>query len=453
MDNIPLKLLTKIGDIISTPLSLIVNQSLCSGSFPSKLKLAKVIPIFKKNDNKKFDNYRPISLLSSVSKIFERVVFNQLYNFLQEHNLLFESQYGFRKLHSTDLAALELIDRINKQIDQRKIPFSIFLDLSKAFDTLNHDILMKKLHYHGVRNNTLNWFHSYLTNCAQYTEYNETKSSLLEIETGVPQGSILGPLLFLIYVNDIHMVSRSLNFILYADDTTLTSPICSFTQGGNSSISNLINSELTKISDWFAVNKLSLNAEKTKFMIFHNHLKIITQNKIPCLKINNTNIERVTEFNFLGLTINEHLTWKSHAAKVANKISRTLGVMNRLKRYLPLSALKTMYDSLILSQLQFGITCWGFEWNRIFKLQKHAVRIMTNSKYNSHTEPLFKESKLLKISDIFSAWSSGTSLKTKPYPAFLNPFSNITMKCMTRIQEIEIVCTSFPLALKVPKMY
>ena len=116
----------KIGDIISTPLSLIINQSLCSGSFPSKLKLAKVIPIFKKNDNKKFDNYRPISLLSSVSKIFERVVFNQLYNFLQELHLLFESQYGFRKLHSTDRASLELIDRINKQIDQRKIPFSIF---------------------------------------------------------------------------------------------------------------------------------------------------------------------------------------------------------------------------------------------------------------------------------------------------------------------------------------
>ena len=427
MDNIPLKLLTKIGDIISTPLSLIINQSLCSGSFPSKLKLAKVIPIFKKNDNKKFDNYRPISLLSSVSKIFERVVFNQLYNFLQEHNLLFESQYGFRKLHSTDLAALELIDRINKQIDQRKIPFSIFLDLSKAFDTLNHDILMKKLHYHGVRNNTLNWFHSYLTNRAQYIEYNETKSSLLEIETRVPQGSILGPLLFLIYVNDIHMVSRSLNFILYADDTTLTSPICSFTQGGNSSISkvsNLINSELTKISDWFAVNKLSLNAEKTKFMIFHNHQKIITQNKIPCLKINNTNIERVTEFNFLGLTINEHLTWKSHAAKVANKISRTLGVMNRLKRYLPLSALKTMYDSLILSQLQFGITCWGFEWNRIFKLQKRAVRIMSNSKYNSHTEPLFKELKLLKISDIFKiqCMKFWYKFKNKTLPSFFKSF-------------------------------
>ena len=158
---------------------------------------------------------------------------------------------------------------------------------------------------------------------------------------------------FLIYVNDIHMVSRNLIFILYADDTTLTSPNCSFTQGGNTSISeisNLIDLELTKISDWFAGNKLPLNAEKTKFMIIHNHQKIITQNKIRCLNIYNTNIERVTEFNFLRLTINEHLTLKSHAAKVANNISRTLGVRNRLKRYLPLSALKTMYDSSILSQ-------------------------------------------------------------------------------------------------------
>ena len=217
------------------------------------------------------------------------------------------------------------------------------------------------------------------------------------------------------------MVSRNLNFILYADDTTLTSPICSFTQGGNTSISeisNLINSE------WFAVNKLSLNAEKTKFMIFLNHQKTITQNKIPCLKINNTNIERVTEFNFLGLTINEHLTWKSHAAKMANKISRTLGVMNRLKRYFPLSALKTMYDSLILSQLQFGITCWGFEWNRIFKLQKRAVRIMTNSKYNSHTEPLFNELNLLKISDIFKiqGMKFWYKFKNRTLPSFFKSF-------------------------------
>ena len=156
--------------------------------------------------------------------------------------------------------------------------------------------------------------------------------------------------------------------------------MCSFTRECNGDIelvSILINSELDKIADWLAVNKLSLNVQKTKLMIFHYHQRIITGNDIPRLMINNTLIEQVTEFNFLGLTINEYMNWNSHTKKNANKISRTLGVMNRLKRYLPLSAMKLMYDSLILSHLQFGITNWDFEWDRISKLQKRAIRIMT----------------------------------------------------------------------------
>ena len=163
----------------------------------------------------------------------------------------------------------------------------------------------------------------------------------------------------------------------------------------------MVNLELSKISDWLAVNKLSLNAQKTKFMIFHNYQKVITANLIPELVICDTRIERVTSFNFLGLTINEYMTWSDHSAKIANKISRTLGVMNRLKRFLPFSVMKLMYDSLILSHLQFGITCWGFESNRLIRLQKRALRIMTNSKYNAHTEPVFKELCLLKLGDIF----------------------------------------------------
>ena len=169
-------------------------------------------------------------------------------------------------------------------------------------------------------------------------------------------------------------------------------------------VSTMINLELTKISDLLAVNKLSLNAAKTKFMLFHNYQKIINENDIPHLTINNTVIERMTEFNFLGLTtwtINEFMNWNSHSSKISNKISRTLCVMNRLKRYLPFSALKLMYSSLILSHLQFAITSWGFEWERLSKLQKWAIRIMTNSKYNAQTDPLFKSLKLLKIKDIF----------------------------------------------------
>ena len=201
-----------------------------------------------------------------------------------------------------------------------------------------------------------------------------------------------------------HTVSNELNFILYADDTTLTSPLCSFTHGAQNDVSHVssqINSELLKISDWLKVNKLSLNVDKTKYMIFHNYQRVIANEDIPDLQINDKMIERVSCFNFLGLTIHEFMKWSSHSAKIANRISRTLGIMNRLKRYLPFSAMKLMYESLILSHLQFGITCWGFEWNRMFKLQKRALRIMTNSKYNAHTEPLFKELELLKVKNIF----------------------------------------------------
>ena len=205
-------------------------------------------------------------------------------------------------------------------------------------------------------------------------------------------------------MNDIHKVSANLKFILYADDTTITSPLCSFTHGGNDDIglvTALINLELRKISDWLAVNKLSLNVQKTKFMIFHNYQRVISANEIPDLIICETKIERVRTFNFLGLTINEFVNWSAHTSKIANKISRSLGVMNKLKRYQPISVMKLMYDSLILSYLQFGITCWGFECNRLFKLQKRALRIMTNSKYNAHTEPLVKDLKLLKLDGIF----------------------------------------------------
>ena len=160
--------------------------------------------------------------------MFERVVFNQLYQYLDFNNLLFDSQYGLRKQHSTELAALELIDRIHKSMDNGQIPVSIFLDLSKAFDTLNHTILLSKLKHYGIKNKAFQWFNSYLSNRHQYVEFEGARSETLGLEMGVPQGSIFGPLLFIIYVNDMHTVSNKFTFITYADDTTLTSPMVSF---------------------------------------------------------------------------------------------------------------------------------------------------------------------------------------------------------------------------------
>ena len=208
-----------------------------------------------------------------------------------------------------------------------------------------------------------NWFQSYLTKRTLYVQYSDTSSSIREIETGAPQGSILGPL--------------SLSYTI------------------------MINMKLSKIADWLTQNKLSLNTAKSKFMLFHNYKKTMNEDDIHHLAINDTIIERVTEFNSLGLTINEFMNSNAHASKITDKISRTLGVMNRLKRYLPLSAMKRMYCCLILSHLQFAITSRGFEWERLSKLQKRAIRIMTNSKYNAHTNPLFKSSTLLTIKDIF----------------------------------------------------
>ena len=221
-DEILSKLLKDIGVVIAPTLSVIMSQSLCTGVFPDKLKIAKVIPLFKKGDESLIENYRPISLLSSSSKVFERIVFNQLYKYLDDNNLLFDSQYGFRKHHSTELAAVELIDRIYETMDQGDIPISIFLDLSKVFDTLDHSILLNKLEYYGVKGNASRWFSSYLTGRYQYVDMEGARSEISYIQTGVPQGSILGPLLFILYANDKHTISEKFTFITYADDTTLT---------------------------------------------------------------------------------------------------------------------------------------------------------------------------------------------------------------------------------------
>ena len=296
-------------------------------------------------------------------------------------------------------------------MDKGKLPICIFLDLSKAFDTIDHSILLEKLTYYGVKNSPANLFKSYLEDRKQYVEFDDIESDMLSITTGVPQGSILGPLLFIIYLNDIAYASKMFELILYADDSTLSTTLNSFNININADINDDINAELIKITDWLNANKLSLNVTKTKFMVFHQPRKKF---KMPNLKLNDFQIENVDTFNFLGITIDKHLNWNAHIDKVCNKISRSLGIMNKLKNMLPITAKIKIYNSLILSHLNYGILVWGYKCSRILKLQKRAVRIISCKKYNAHTSPLFKNLKLLKIDDIFSI------SKVKFYHKFVN---------------------------------
>ena len=214
----------------------------------------------------------------------------QLKQYLEEHNLLYKSQYGFRENHSTEYAALEPIDHISNNLDNGKVPFSIFLDLSNAFDTLDHTILTQKLKHYGIKGCALKLLKNYLSSRKRYVELNNVKSEMCEIKTGVPQGSILGPLLFVIYVNDIYKASPILHAIIYADDTTLTANLEDFSAKTRKDLENKINSEINKINIWLKANRLSLNIHKSKLMLYYKPPKRVP---IPVLKIDNTEITSV----------------------------------------------------------------------------------------------------------------------------------------------------------------
>ena len=394
-DGISNKLLKLLKIELSKSLTLIINQMITTGIFPDSFKISKITPLFKKGDVSMLSNYRPISLLPTISKIFERILYNQLYDYFNSNNLLAEEQYGFRTNHSTEYAAVKLVDNVSKEMELGNTPTALYIDLSKAFDTLSFDILLYKLNYYGIKDNAFKLLKNYLTNRRQYVVYNSQNSETLDISTGVPQGSILGPLFFSICINDLITVSNKLKFIMYADDTTIYFNLEDFDPYN---FERDINNELEKITLWLKMNKLSLNVQKTKLMIFHRRQKQINELNIS---INGTDIERVESFNFLGLHIHESLSWRTHTDIVKNKISKVVGILYRLNNIFPKYILQTLYNSLIMSYINYGLLLWGVESHRIEPLQKKAIRLITNSNYSAHTTPLFIELGLLKVQDMF----------------------------------------------------
>ena len=354
-NSIPTQILKNNVDLLVSPLKHIINLSFSEGCFPQLLKLAEVCPIFKKKDKNRCENYRPISLLSNLSKLFERAMHTRIYEFLESHSIFSDLQFGFRKKHSTNHALLGIIENIKEKMDRNLFSCGVFIDLEKAFDTVNHKILVEKLEFYGIRGLCNQWFVSYLSNRKQQVKLDGTKSSFLDITCGVPQGSILGPLLFLIYINDMKNSVKNSVLHHFADDTNL---LCS-------------------------------DARKN----FEHRFT---------LTLNRTTLFESTKIKYLGLILDKALSWKHHIFELRKKLSRAVGILYKMRSIgTPQNVLVSLYYSLFHSHMSYGICVYGLTnskyTSKITLIQKRAIRIISKAPHNAHTQPLFSKLGILNF--------------------------------------------------------
>ena len=358
-DNISNNLLKSISNEILAPLELIFNKSIEEGIFPSNMKKADVVPLHKSKDKHECSNYRPISLLLTLSKLLEKIIYKRVYGFLEATGQIFPSQYGFRTSHSCENAVCELLSTIIKGKEQGLYTISLFLDLSKAFDSLEHEMLLKKLESHGIRGKALEWFKSYLSNRQIRTKCHIASSGQLEysdykpITYGTPQGSCLGPLLFLIFTNDLHKQLYHCSSILFADDTTLYKSHRNLRY-----LQWCVQDDMNRVIEYFRINKLTLNLNKTVCVLFQkNKVKL---NEIK-LNLGTHTITNCPETKFLGMTIDQNLNWSSHINQLVLKLNRNLNLLKLSRNMMTQESKLLVYHSHLESHIQYGILLWG-EW-------------------------------------------------------------------------------------------
>ena len=394
-DCIPTKYIKLSAEVIAPALTLIFNKCIEKGVFPEDLKIAEVIPIFKKGDKTKLNNHRPISKLSPFSKIFERHLHTELTKFINKHNILHPHQYGFRQNSSTEQAITQITQEISTNIQNKYYTCSIFLDLAKAFDTIDHKILISKLYNYGIRGLPAKLLINYLTNRSQRTKINNYYSNFENITCGIPQGSILGPLLFNLYINDLPNVS-DFSVRLFADDACLN-----LKNKNPDKLEAEVNKQLTKISNWTKINKLSINHSKSKVIIFNR----INNTKKFEIKMDEQILERVTNIKYLGVHLDEKLNWKIHIKKVQAKLSTASYILSKTRHYVPQSTLKLLYYSLAYSNFNYCITAYGGTYktnlNPIIILQKRIIRIITHNKFDAPSKPIFLTLKLLPFQYVY----------------------------------------------------
>ena len=392
IDKISNKILKIAAPIIYGSLTDIFNLSIASNVFPSDWKVAKISPVFKSGNKSEANNYRPISVLPTIARVFEKLVFEQLYSYFSENKFLYAHQSGFRALHSTVTALLDMTNEWCCNIDKGMVSGVLFLDLKKAFDTVDHEILLKKLRWYGVETPAVSWFRSYLANRKQVCYVNGVMSAADFVTCGVPQGSILGPLLFLIYVNDI---PKSLNYgeaRLFADDTNLTFSGCRLP-----SLQDKMTKDLKGIASWLSINKLTLNVLKTDFMVIGSRQRVASLEGEINLSLFHTELERVQSVKCLpvGVNIDEYLTWDNHILSIRQKVTRNLSILKKVKPVLKVENLIDIYRSIIEPYFTYCCIVWDTigetQMANLQKLQNRAARIITGASYLKRSCDLLAE--------------------------------------------------------------
>ena len=396
--DIPVKVLKLASSQLGSVIAKLFNQNVDLSTFPEILKIAKIRPVFKSGNKSDISNYRPISILPVLDKIFEKLIYIRLYSFFEKFNIISDNQFGFRDKKSTLHAALQLEKTILSAFKNNKYCIAVFIDFRKAFDTVFHDWLLKKLEIMGVRGDSLRYFKSYLSDRKQFTHFRTGTSSIKLNNIGVPQGSCLGPLLFNIYTNDMHNLFSNISTTMFADDTVLSK--CG--DNLNSLISDL-NIELKKLEDWCNFNKLALNSDKTKWMLFTNKSAPI---HIP-ISINNTSIEKVDSFKYLGFNLDGKFNFRKHMSIVSTKVSQLSGISYYLRRFLTLESAISIYYSFTHSILNYGIAFWG---GLVLNSQNSALQISQNKVVRNLFRPhfptlstveLFQKCELLNVKQIY----------------------------------------------------
>lgn len=423
-DDIQIRPVKYTLDITCPVLQHVYNLAFEKGIFPTRMQLAKVSVIFKGGDRNELANYRPISILPVFSKGLEKLISERMSSFCEKHNIITNSQFGFRKHLSTESALLTQKEIILQAIENKLVTLGVFVDFSKAFDRINHVILLKKLENYGFRGVYLTLLECYLQFRRQAVVIDNEISDYKAVKLGVPQGSILGPLLFLLYINDIVNIDDSCRFVIYADDTTLL-----FSAEDTTKLICDANNVLTKLDNWSIVNSLTINTSKTKAVLFRPINSRASIGNSLC--IGSSRLEIVPHVKSLGVFFEEHLTWNTHIDNVFSKLARVVGILARLRFFLPQKIKLLIYHSLFFSQLNYCLLVWGrtttTNISKLHLLQKKAVRAVSSSAYDAHTGPIFESLgvhpvQLLHDQKLIKSYNT----ETKTHCNFIRKLSNLT---------------------------